>query len=43
MNAELWLAIVLGFLGGFVFCVLILITFIESVVKKVSIGKDEEK
>ena len=43
MNAELWLAAVLGFLGGFVFACLLLISFIKSIVKKVTVGHEGDR
>lgn len=42
MNAEIWLAIVLGFLGGFVFACLLVIRLVKSVVKKVNISSHED-
>lgn len=42
MNAEIWLAIVLGFLGGFVFACLLLIGLVKAIVKKVSISSHED-
>lgn len=43
MNAELWLCILLGFMGGVIFAGLLVASFLRIIIKKVAIGKDEEK